>query len=197
MRLNRQGVRSQPAAAELGYAKHPTRMPRDVAGAVLLNSARTKKRWIGLLSRNAVMWPLNNIESISRLQDTTLAEFQTLLRAASCRSWVHSHETHTRILHGEGICGFISVLSYFATGEIALFEDLLGFEALPAAAITEARNRWRFFGQREMDSQCIGCERICALVKYPESGSAAHADGLPRWDLLGAGGMGLRNRLPA
>ena len=172
-------------------------MPRDVAGAVLLHSARTKKKWIGLLSRNAVMWPLNNIGAISRLQDTTLAEFQSLLRAASFRSWVRSHEPHARILHSEGICGFISVLSYFATGEIALFEGLLAFEGLEAGTITEARNRWRFFGQREMDSQCIGCERICALVKYPDTGSAEHSDGLAAWELLGEGRMAPRHRFPS
>jgi hypothetical protein len=155
-------------------------MSRDVAGAVLLHSERTKKKWIGLLSRNAVMWPLNNIDAISRLQSTTLGEFQSLLH------WVVEHEPHTRLLHSVGICGFISVLSYFATGEIALFEDLQKVEALQPAALAEARKRWRFFGQREMDSQCIGCERICALVKYPDKAPGEDTFGVPAWDLLGA-----------
>jgi len=162
-------------------------MTRDVAGAILLHAEQTKKNWIGLLSRNAVMWPLNNIEAISRLQSTTLGQFQSLLRAGSFRHWVVEHEPHTRLLHSEGICGFISVLSYFATGEIALFEGLQGAEGLQPAAVAEARKRWRFFGQREMDSQCIGCERICALVKYPDKASGADACELPTWDVLGAG----------
>jgi hypothetical protein len=160
-------------------------MSRDVAGAVLLHAERTTKKWIGLLSRNAVMWPINNIDAISRLQRTTLAEFQSLLHSGSYRHWVAEHEPHTRLLHSEGICGFISVLSYFATGEIALFEDLQKIEGLQPAAVAEARKRWRFFGQREMDCQCVGCERICALVKYPDKASDEGGDGLPRWNLLG------------
>jgi hypothetical protein len=160
-------------------------MPRDLAGAVLLHSARTKRKWIGLLSRNKVMWPLTNIGAISKLQDTTLTEFQSLLQASSFRSWVCEHEPHTRMLHSEGICGFISVLSYFATGELALFAELQQMKGLTRRSVSEARRRWRFFGQREMDAQCIGCEKICALVKYPESPSALRSDALPKWDLLG------------
>jgi len=161
-------------------------MSRDVAGAVLLHAERTTKKWIGLLSRNAVMWPLNNIGAISQLQSTTLGEFQSLLHSGSFRHWVLEHEPHTRLLHSEGICGFISVLSYFATGEIALFGDLREVEGLQPAAVAEARKRWRFFGQREMDCQCIGCERICALVKYPDKAAGEDAFGMPAWDLLGA-----------
>ena len=138
------------------------------------------------------MWPLNNIEAVTRLQDTTLAEFQSLIHAGSFRNWVTEHEPHTRLLHSEGICGFISVLSYFATGEIALFEDLSEAPGLHRAAVNEARQRWRFFGQREMDSQCIGCERICALVKYPDKASAEEPDLPPTWDILGADKSALR-----
>jgi hypothetical protein len=161
-------------------------MSRDVAGAVLLHSERTKKKWIGLLSRNAVMWPLNHIEAISQLQSTTLGEFRSLLHSGSFRHWVVEHEPHTRLLHSEGICGFISALSYFATGEIAIFEDLTNVEGLQPAAVAEARKRWRFFGQREMDSQCIGCVRICALVRYPDKVFEEDPCGLLGWELFGA-----------
>ncbi len=132
------------------------------------------------------MWPLNNIDAISRLQSTTLGEFQSLLRSGSFRNWVVEHEPHTRLLHSEGICGFISVLSYFATGEIALFEELEKVGDLQPAAVAGARKRWRFFGQREMDSQCVGCERICALVKYPDKAHGEDAFGVPAWALLAA-----------
>jgi hypothetical protein len=160
-------------------------MSHDVAGAILLSSERTKTKWLGLLSRNAVMWPLNNVGAVSLLQDTTLGEFRSLLHSGSFRSWIVEHEPHTRLLHCEGICGFISVLSYFATGEMALFEELRNVEGLQEAAVTEARRRWRFFGQREMDSQCVGCERICALVKYPERPGAEDSGALQSWGLFG------------
>jgi hypothetical protein len=172
-------------------------MPRDIAGAALLHSARTKRKWISLLSRNKVMWPLTNIGAVSKLQDTTLAEFQSLLQAQSFRSWVHKHEPHTRLLHSQGICGFISVLSYFATGELALFEELRQMKGLSRKSVSEARRRWRFFGLREMDAQCIGCEKICALVKYPEDPSAMRSEALPSWELLSLARVALPRRAPA
>jgi len=78
-----------------------------------------------------------------------------------------------------GICGFISVLSYFATGEMALFEQISKEKGLARRDVAEARDRWRFFAQREMDAQCIGCQRICALIRYPERNPAERPGTMP------------------
>jgi hypothetical protein len=78
---------------------------------------------------------------------------------------------------------------------MVLFEELLKSKSLKAGAIAEARKRWRLFGQLEMDSQCIGCEKICALVKYPESALAARSEASLNWDVLGAGRAAFRRRV--
>jgi hypothetical protein len=37
-----------------------------------------------------------------------------------------------------------------------------------------------------MDSQCIGCVRICALVRYPDKVFEEDPCGLLGWELFGA-----------
>lgn len=197
MRRNRQVLRSHVTPVWIRYHASYKMMFRDVAGAVQMHEARTKKRWMGLLSRNAVMCSIGNPADIALLQATTLAEFDSLLRAASFRRWVLMHEPHARALHYIGFCGFISVLSYFATGEVAVFEGISRNRNLARPEVAEARSRWRFFAQREMDAQCIGCHRICAIIKYPERPWAEWGCGAPDWSLCDSDHPGSTQRPPA
>jgi hypothetical protein len=165
--------------------KAENRMLSDVATAVHLHSARVKEDWLDLLSGNPASRSLADFEPISRLQDATLAEFQHLLRTTSFPTWVRMHEPHTHILRTIGYCGFVFALTYFVAGERAVFEGAASAKWNRFPGVGEARSRWRFFAQREMDTQCADCKKICALVQYSADQYLLPSDAPSACDLSG------------
>ena len=79
-----------------------------------------------------------------------------------------------------GRCGFPIALAYFVTGEQAIFNELISANTLWTPKVTDAKALWRFLAQREMQAQCDGCTKICAIVShfddavYPPEKEAGH-----------------------
>ncbi len=148
-------------------------MLSHIAVEVARHSARIKRIWAQSLSKNAIFRRRLSCASLARFQDKTLEEFQTVLLSTSLKMWLRLHEPHSRELRGIGDCAFVSALSYFATGEQAIFAEVSRRRDIRKRVLMAGRRRWRFFAQREIDAQCNGCRTICALIRYPRERAAA------------------------
>ncbi len=145
-------------------------MVKDAGASAGIGGNRCRRAWLKTLGEAYPLIGGGELKRVGRLQRDTLKEFQSLVGARSVESWARTHVPHSRALRGIGKCGFVTAVLYFATGERVVLDELGRQPAASARSLACARRRWRFFAQREMEAQCVGCKRICALVKFPDEG---------------------------
>jgi hypothetical protein len=129
-------------------------------------AAKIRSRWTQLLQDNVFAQRLSSYPKLEALEDKTLAEFSSLLHTSASRRWSDRHRTHTRAIRELGQCGFPVALVYFAMGEQAVFEHLRAANRLAGRRLADARILWRYLAQREIQSQCVGCGKVCAAISH-------------------------------
>jgi hypothetical protein len=148
----------------IGAGADPRTMLDAISEELQSRRSRIKKAWLEGMALNRSLHPVRSLEEISTIQNLTLVEYLSLLEARSIREWSQAHEPHLRILRGVRGCGFVLALGYLATGERAVFSELEDSPVRADDGFPEARVRWRFLSQREMEAQCADCLRVCATV---------------------------------
>ena len=137
--------------------------PMDAALVSSLEASRpyTRARWAALLRAERITTPLANPEILSRLFDSTLDEFYSLLRS--------HHQPHAtapaatyEVMRTTCACGRNPFLAYFIAGERALLDTLIVVERnapeKSATAATEIYLMIRRIARREVEMLCSLCQ---------------------------------------
>ncbi len=97
-----------------------------------------------------------------RLMDETLMQFCSLLEVRPGHRWLSEHRPSFARLCGCGHCGLSPLLTYFACGQLALEVALGDPPPVPPSQRGALTARWHFLAQREIQSLCGACCRVCA-----------------------------------
>ncbi len=113
-----------------------------------------KREWEHLLRTEPALSPLANPDTLVFLMDETLAQVLQGLRSRSLKKWLHEAGILMTPLQRRCSCGVNPLLTYYATGELALravTARSLGANFEPVLLIFHA------IAQREIEALCGVC----------------------------------------
>ena len=138
-------------------------MPRSVAAVLRTNVSLITSQWRELLQEHSRIAAASDAQ-LAALVDRTLAEFLAALETESLSRWLCMHPAHTAALCGFGVCSLPAVIVYFATGEKVIMQQLGADRQAGAVSVMRAHDVWHFLAQREIESHCHACHRVCAFM---------------------------------
>jgi hypothetical protein len=108
-----------------------------------------------MLRAEPTLSPLGNPDTLVYLMDETISGVLKTLRMRSLRQAPHDPRVLRVPLQRHCACGLNPLLSYYATGEVALHAV-----AVPAlvADLDEALTSYHILAQREIDTLCAVCQ---------------------------------------
>ena len=144
-------------------------MPQDLHLLLCRHQPALKTAWADRLRAQPASSALAHPEILTHLMDTTLGQYGSLLCARSPARGLARHLASVRRLRAPGACrcGLNPLLTYFATGRLALDETLA---ALDGASRRRLGFAWDLLAQTEIGLLCSRCEREVAASSSPGSG---------------------------
>lgn len=154
--LSPQPRRRRPRPLQVGPTIHS---PLTVT--VNQRKLRWKREWLRLLRLGSNPATVE-LASMVRLMDETLSQCCLLLETRPGHRWLNAHRpSFGRLCKCVG-CALSPLLTYFASGQLALEVVLNDAPPVPAKQHAMLTARWHFLAQREIQSLCGSCRHICA-----------------------------------
>ncbi|MDE3084522.1 MAG: hypothetical protein KGJ37_04785 [Verrucomicrobiota bacterium] len=142
---------------------------------------RLKAEWKRRLREEPATTALANPDILVYLMDETLNQLETLLSTRAQAHWVDVHHSHLTQVRTLCSCGLNPLLTYFHTGGAALKAELLESQEMPELSEREKEilnQAWYFMAQREVESLCGPCRRVCAPALNFSCPTKIHGCGL-------------------
>lgn len=124
--------------------------------------SRWRREWDQRLRAEPVLSAMAEPAILTHLMDETFAQFSSLLGTRPNQHWLDKHRPSLEHLQIGCRCGLNPLLTYFATGQVALESVLREPPKVLARQRIALQVHWHFLAQREIESLCGSCARICA-----------------------------------
>jgi hypothetical protein len=126
---------------------------------------RLKSEWNRRLHVQPPSTPLANPDILVHLMDETLSQLESLLRSKPSAHWFDLHDAQLGQLRTLCPCGLNPLMTYFITGEKTFQTVFCGHKGAPGLSPNQKKalgRAWHVLAQREIESLCTPCCRICA-----------------------------------
>ena len=146
--------------------------------ATIVNERRPrwKREWVRRLRAESGLTETEKPTPTVRLMDETLAQFCSLLETRPDQRWLSEHRPSFGRLRTSCRCGLNPLLTYFASGQLALEVALGDPPPVPADQCAALTVHWHFMAQREIESLCGSCCHVCAPALVVSGGGLADVE---------------------
>jgi len=140
-------------------------MSKQLAALVLARRQELKTGWEQRLRVAPPSTPLALPEILFHRMEDTLDQLDSLLGQPYGRRWLDENPPQLARLREQCRCGLSPLLDYFATGAAALEAVLQDLDETDKTRLDQA---WHVLAQREIESLCAVCRRVCApALQFP------------------------------